>query len=65
MLSKLYSLHICLPLKIGHIFHTPSPPMLSHCPNANSIKYIGRPANKAVSRYGTKNAPVKYNYILL
>lgn len=46
-----------VPLKIGVIFHTPSPPMVKNCPTASSMKNIGIPAMITVRIYGTKNAP--------
>lgn len=46
-----------LPLKIGAILNTPRPPIVSICPNANSMKNIGIPANISVKKYGIKNAP--------
>lgn len=51
------SLILHLPLNIGAILKTPSPPMVSICPNASSMKNIGIPANMSVRKYGTKNAP--------
>lgn len=51
-----WTAHI-LPLNIGAILNTPKPPMVNICPNANSMKNIGMPANISVKKYGTKNAP--------
>jgi hypothetical protein len=41
-----------LPLKIGAILKTPSPPIVSICPSANSIKNMGIPARISVMKYG-------------
>lgn len=51
------TLHKYLPLKSGHIFHTPRPPIFRNWPNDVSRRNVGIPAKKSVSRYGTKKAP--------
>lgn len=64
--------HVCLgvyvcmfvPLKIGHIFHTPSPPIPKNCPRDVSRKKVGIPAPSRHNKYGTRKAPRFYkNYI--
>lgn len=46
-----------LPLKMGHIFHTPRPPMPRCWPSEASRKNAGTPARIRQNRYGTRNAP--------
>lgn len=46
-----------LPLKIGHIFQTPRPPIPKNWPNDVSKKNAGIPAKKRQMQYGTRNAP--------
>ena len=61
MVSFIGVVHEALPLKAGHILHTPIPPTLSHCPRDSSNRYIGIPANSIVNKYGNRNAPVNIN----
>ena len=39
-----------VPLKMGAILNTPSPPIVSICPRANSMKNMGIPARISVMK---------------
>lgn len=45
------------PLKTGHIFQTPRPPIPRNWPNDSSKKNAGIPAVNKQMKYGTKKAP--------
>lgn len=42
---------------MGAILNTPSPPIVSICPRANSMKNMGMPARISVMKYGIRKAP--------
>ena len=51
-----------IPLNIGQIFQTPSPPIPNHWPRDASRKNAGIPARNKQNKYGTRNAPEKKTY---
>ena len=58
-LWKIINIIIIIPLNIGQIFQTPSPPIPNHWPRDASRKKAGIPARNKQNKYGTRNAPEK------
>lgn len=48
---------------MGHIFHTPRPPIPKNCPKDNSRRNAGIPAKNKHIQYGTRKAPEKEKMI--
>ena len=45
------------PLKIGQTFQIAIGPKEANCPNANSMKNMGKPQITSIVKYGMRNAP--------